>query len=116
MKTYTTRDGKAVTLDWQGQIRLWLLRHTPRPGRPKPPTPAFKTCAGCGTASGGAGNSQKVPDPAQFVAGYAPAGRHAAPEPTEVTSVLTIDAAPVWCTTCRRWFHAIRCYSLHRHD
>jgi hypothetical protein len=29
--------------------------------------------------------------------------------------IKLIDAAPIHCS-CGRWFHAIRCYSLHRHD
>jgi hypothetical protein len=29
--------------------------------------------------------------------------------------VKLIDAAPVRCS-CGRWYHAIRCYSIHRHD
>lgn len=33
------------------------------------------------------------------------------------TAVKLIDAAPVWCDTCRAWYHAIGCYSTHRaHD
>jgi hypothetical protein len=34
------------------------------------------------------------------------------------TDVRLIDAAPVYCAApgCRAWFHAIGCYSLHRHD
>jgi hypothetical protein len=32
------------------------------------------------------------------------------------TAVKLIDAAPVWCDECRAWYHAIKCYSLHRHD
>ena len=32
------------------------------------------------------------------------------------TAVKLIDAAPVWCRHCGSWYHAIRCYSLHRSD
>lgn len=32
------------------------------------------------------------------------------------TVVKLIDAAPVWCSGCRSWYHAIGCYSLHQHD
>lgn len=29
------------------------------------------------------------------------------------TAVKLIDAAPVWCPSCRAWYHAIGCYSTH---
>jgi hypothetical protein len=32
----------------------------------------------------------------------------------EGSDVRLIDAAPVWCGTCRAWYHAIGCYSTHK--
>lgn len=32
------------------------------------------------------------------------------------TLLRLTDAAPVWCATCHAWYHAIGCYSLHRHE
>jgi len=80
------------------------------PARPAP-VPAYTTCHACGKAGR---DDQRVPDPEQFTAEEPSTGRHAARELSEVDLKL-VDAAPVWCGPCRRWFHAIGCYTLHRH-
>lgn len=30
--------------------------------------------------------------------------------------VKLMDAPPVWCAPCGKWYHAIKCYSLHKHN
>lgn len=79
--------------------------------RPAPavPPPPYVKCAGCGK---GGRDDQHVPDPDQFVRvkGETPGKEKAEGE------IKTIDAAPVWCAPCGAWYHAIGCYSTHRHD
>lgn len=68
----------------------------------------YTRCGGCGK---GGRDDQHVPDPDQFVKvkGETPGKEKAEGD------IKTIDAAPVWCAPCRKWYHAIKCYSLHRH-
>lgn len=83
------------------------------------PIPPYKTCAGCGH---GGRNDQHVPDPDQYVtkkgvtrAGDVVGNVVTVPvAPVKDVEVKLIDAAPVWCAPCGRWFHAVKCYSLHR--
>lgn len=117
-RKFVKPDGQPVDVTgWslQQRLRLWLLSVTPRPQKPKAPTPAFKTCALCGTAAGAPGNSQKVPDPDQFTPKVDASGQPRAETAEEAKAPLrTIDAAPRWCAACRKWFHAVGCYSTHR--
>lgn len=41
---------------------------------------------------------------------------HRARQEREGGYVKLVNAAPVWCATCKAWYHAVRCYSLHRHS
>jgi hypothetical protein len=83
--------------------------------RPAPavPPPPYVKCAGCHK---GGRDDQQVPDPGQYKAvidtdgNPVPAGAPGNSEP-----VRLIDAAPVWCAPCGAWYHAVGCYSTHRH-
>lgn len=96
-------------------------RYVGRLARPtaEKPAPPYRKCAAC---ERGGRDDQHVPDPDQFTTkkGVTPAGDvvgNAATVPAEDgTAVKLIDAPPVWCAGCRNWFHAIQCYSLHRHN
>lgn len=82
------------------------------------PAPAYVRCAGCRK---GGRDDQGVPDPDQFMNKLGMSkdivGNAATvPGQTDAAEVKLIDAAPVWCEDCRAWYHAIRCYSMHRHD
>jgi hypothetical protein len=96
------KTGLAGILERAGQVTR-LVR--PAPAAAPPP---YVKCAGCG--KGGRGD-QQVPDPDQFVKvkGETPGTEKAEGD------IKLIDAAPVRCS-CGRWYHAIRCYSLHHHD
>ncbi len=94
---------------------------------PAPPSP-FERCAGCRQAGAADGNSQKVPDPAQFeprrrqgigadgLPTTSSVGTERLPAVRDEATIRYVDAAPVWCEHCLKWFHAVGCYSSHRAD
>lgn len=93
------------------KLKKWLGRLA-RPAVAMPPP--FESCAGCRKAGR---DDQQVPEPSQFtkIIGKAKvADLDAAPEPVKEEAIKLIDAAPVRCTTCGAWYHAVGCYSLHR--
>lgn len=73
-----------------------------------PPPPPYTRCTGCRKAGR---DDQQVPDSDQFVKVK---GETPGAEKTE-GDIKLIDAAPVWCVPCGAWYHAIGCYSTHRH-
>lgn len=86
--------------------------------RPVDTTPhyPYTRCGGCGK---GGRDDQQVPDPDQFVkpktvADTVKAIGDASTAPVKDAEIKLIDAAPVWCAPCRKWYHAVKCYSLHR--
>lgn len=108
--------------DMMTRVRAVTARAPRMPWRPAPATapPAYVKCAGCGR---GGRPDQQVPDPAQFVnklgSSTGIVGNAAvvpAKTPDEGAALRLTDAAPVWCAPCGAWYHAIGCYSLHRHE
>lgn len=94
------------------------------PARPRPP---YEHCATCGHAGADPGNSQKVPDPAQFeprrkqgvgadgLPATSAVGTEKLPAVKDEAAIRYVEAPPVYCSTCGTWHHAIGCYSTHRH-